>query len=199
MGSEIGVTFPDETFGRQSRMGVPFIFLLRDILHQDPSLDASVDRLQHAKRTCDLILGVGDGKPGAGSGKGFRSFAYSSSKLTVMDDEHLLPEAEWHQPLENVVYHGMDWVCPGYSQALHDQLQKHHGNLSAELAIREVTAVETSGDLHIAYYDLKNMAMWVSFRRQTWLDGPEKAFERQFTRFNLTELFAEEKPSSMIV
>merc|ERR1739845_314628 len=28
--SEIGVSFPDETFGKQSRVGVPFIFILRD-------------------------------------------------------------------------------------------------------------------------------------------------------------------------
>ena len=30
--SEIGVSFPDETFGRESRFGVPFTFLLRDVL-----------------------------------------------------------------------------------------------------------------------------------------------------------------------
>merc|ERR1711862_321205 len=29
--SEIGVSFPDETFGRQSRIGVPFVWILRDI------------------------------------------------------------------------------------------------------------------------------------------------------------------------
>ena len=33
--SEIGVTFPDETFGNTSRFGVPFTFLLRDILQFD--------------------------------------------------------------------------------------------------------------------------------------------------------------------
>jgi exportin-7 len=30
--SEIGVAHPDETFGRESRFGVPFTFLLRDVL-----------------------------------------------------------------------------------------------------------------------------------------------------------------------
>jgi hypothetical protein len=33
--SEIGVAFPDETFGNMSRFGVPFTFLLRDILQFD--------------------------------------------------------------------------------------------------------------------------------------------------------------------
>lgn len=30
--SEIGVSYPDASFGSQSRVGVPFIFVLRDIL-----------------------------------------------------------------------------------------------------------------------------------------------------------------------
>jgi len=84
--SEIGVAFPDETFGNMSRFGVPFTFLLRDILQFDEvracngslcfcekearsqhvlqlqSLEAAKARITDAHRTCDLILGVGDGK-----------------------------------------------------------------------------------------------------------------------------------------
>ena len=63
--SEIGVSFPDATFGKQSRVGIPFLFVLRDILHSDSTLEEAVSRLQNAHRTCDLILGVGDGKKGA--------------------------------------------------------------------------------------------------------------------------------------
>jgi hypothetical protein len=197
--SEIGVSEPDASFGAQSRVGVPFIFILRDILHSDGSLDAAIERLKDARRTCDLILGVGDGKSGAGEGKNFRSFQYSYSTLTVMDDTNLLPAEDWHRPIQNVVYHGMDWLCPGFNQALHDQLSKHWGNLSAELAIRDVTAVEQSGDTHLAYYDLHRMTMWVSFARQSYLAGPANAYARQFTRFNLTSLFAEPRPSAVTV
>jgi exportin-7 len=60
--SEIGVAFPDETFGKMSRIGVPFTFLLRDILQFDNSLEMALNRITNANRTCDLILGVGDGK-----------------------------------------------------------------------------------------------------------------------------------------
>lgn len=42
-------------------MGVPFTFLLRDIIQFDPSLSAGLGRTPNAARTCDLILGVGDG------------------------------------------------------------------------------------------------------------------------------------------
>jgi len=197
--SEIGVSFPDETFGSQSRIGVPFVWLLRDILHSDSALEDSIQRMEDANRTCDLILGVGDGKEGAGGGKNFRSFQYSYSNLTVMDDTNLLPDEDWHKKIDSVVYHGMDWICPGNSQAMYNQITKHWGNLSAEVAIRDITAVETSGDTHLAYYDLKNMQMWASFARQSYLTGPLKAFDRQFVRFDLASLFAEPNDDAVTV
>lgn len=33
-----GVSFPDKTFGKESRIGIPFTFLLRDILQFDDSV-----------------------------------------------------------------------------------------------------------------------------------------------------------------
>jgi len=69
--SEIGVSYPDDTFGRESRAGNPFTFLLRDVLQFDKNLDESIHRMKNTKRTCDLILGVGDGKPEVNS---FRAF-----------------------------------------------------------------------------------------------------------------------------
>ena len=36
--SEIGVSFPDKTFGRESRIGNPFTFVLRDILQFDTNI-----------------------------------------------------------------------------------------------------------------------------------------------------------------
>ena len=37
-------------------------YLLRDILQFDATLSDSMSRITNAHRTCDLILGVGDGK-----------------------------------------------------------------------------------------------------------------------------------------
>ena len=60
--SEIGVSFPDATFGKESRFGIPFTFILRDILQFDSSLQDAISRISSSNRTCDLILGVGDAK-----------------------------------------------------------------------------------------------------------------------------------------
>ncbi len=106
--SEIGVSYPDTTFGKESRFGNPFTFVLRDVLQWDKTLNESVHRMQTTKRTCNLILGVGDGK------SEFRSFQYSHSVCNVIADTNPLPQADWHPPIENAVYYGMDWNCPAF-------------------------------------------------------------------------------------
>eukprot|EP01127_Copromyxa_protea_P021124 TRINITY_DN7179_c0_g1_i1.p1 TRINITY_DN7179_c0_g1~~TRINITY_DN7179_c0_g1_i1.p1 ORF type:complete len:445 (-),score=71.80 TRINITY_DN7179_c0_g1_i1:193-1527(-) len=158
--SEIGVSFPDKvSFGSESRIGIPFIFLLRDILKFDSTVDDSINRLSNAKRTCDLILGVGDGKSNE-----FRGFAYSSSELHVFDDKNMLPLNDtWHPRIPSTVYWGMDWICPAFNAVLSEQLLQYHGKITPEIAIKYVTSIEMSGDNHIAFYDLTGMKFYVSF------------------------------------
>lgn len=99
--SEIGVTYPDESFGKESYLakGYPFAFLIRDILQYDNTLAEADARITNAKRTCDLILGVGDGSANA-----FHGYRYAPSVATVFDDTNLLPLEEWHPRIPEVVY-----------------------------------------------------------------------------------------------
>jgi isopenicillin-N N-acyltransferase-like protein len=164
--SEIGVSFPDSTFGLESRFGVPFTYLLRDVLQFDADLGAAMSHLTAARRTCDLILGVGDGKGGL-----FRSVQYSAEAARFYDDTNMMPVADWHPRMDNIVYYGMDWLCPGYTTVLHAQLTALHGNLTAEATIQDVTAIVQTGDLHIAIYDLTNMVLHTANARRSsaWL------------------------------
>lgn len=77
---EIGVDFPDASFGNESTSGVPFTYVLRDILQFDRTRMDGVSRLASAHRTCNLILGVGDGKD-----RRFNSIAYSADQCGIMD------------------------------------------------------------------------------------------------------------------
>ncbi len=116
--SEIGIYFIDETFGKESRFGNPFTFVLRDILQWDTTLNESISRLKSTKRTCNLLLGVGDGKI-----NDFRAFQYSHTVLNVINDTHLLPKNDtWHAAIENVVYYAMDWLCPSFNLRLNQLL-----------------------------------------------------------------------------
>lgn len=189
--SEIGVSFPDSTFGSESRFGIPFTFLMRDVIQFDQTLDNTIDRITNAPRTCNLILGTGDGKLGY-----FRGFQYSHSVANVIDDQNLAPvNATWHAPIQDIVYWGMDWLCPGFSGVLGKQLKKYHGNITAEITIRYITAITQTGDLHLVISDLTNSQMWVGFAARTGISGPKYAYDRNFIYLDGKQLFAEQPPT----
>uniref|UniRef100_A0A7S3G4I9 Acid ceramidase-like protein n=2 Tax=Palpitomonas bilix TaxID=652834 RepID=A0A7S3G4I9_9EUKA len=185
---EIGVSFPDDTFGQESRLGIPFTYILRDILQFDVTIDDSISRIVNADRTCDLILGVGDGKLNE-----FRSVQYSHSVARFFDDKNLLPLNEtWHPRIPDTVYHGMDWLCPGYSVVLANQIKEHHGGINADIAIHNILPVVQTGDLHIAVYDFANDAIFIANARKDAASGPLNAYDRTFTKLSVSALFGEE-------
>lgn len=182
--SEIGVSFPDETFGKESRFGTPFTVLLRDILQFDNTISEALDRIKNANRTCDLILGVGDAKSSA-----VRGIQYSHDVANVYDDSDMKPvNSTWHPLFHNTVYWGMDWLCPNYSQVLANQIGKYHGKLDAETMLRQVTSIVQTGDLHVAVNDLSDMITYVSFADKT---GKMFAYDGVYTKLDMNELFAE--------
>jgi len=192
---EIGVSFPDATFGHESYIGTPFIFLLRDILQFDQSLNASIERICTARRTCDLILGVGDAKIPT-----MRSFEYSAETCYVMSDTNLEPFNEtWHPRIPEIVYHGMDWLCPGYNEVLAQQLTKLYGNLTAENAIRYVTSIVQTGSNTVTYYDYTHSLLYAAYAAATGENGPPYAYDRSFVALDVTQLWAEQPPTTSVV
>eukprot|EP01120_Amphizonella_sp_Union-15-10_P000168 TRINITY_DN10204_c0_g1_i1.p1 TRINITY_DN10204_c0_g1~~TRINITY_DN10204_c0_g1_i1.p1 ORF type:complete len:444 (+),score=73.68 TRINITY_DN10204_c0_g1_i1:42-1334(+) len=189
--SEIGVSYPDDTFGDENPFGIPFVFLLRDILQFDQSLDDALNRMINAQRTVHLILGVGDGKIPA-----FRSIQYSHSKMQIMDDNNMMPYNEtWHPRIKDIVYYGMDWICPGYDLKLSEELKDFYGNITAENTIRYITALVQTGDLHVAVYDLTQNKIFASFAAPSWSNDVEKyAYQRQFMEIDTAALWNEPRP-----
>ncbi|ESP01180.1 hypothetical protein LOTGIDRAFT_172703 [Lottia gigantea] len=188
--SEIGVSFPDETFGKESRIGVPFTNLLRDILQYDRTLDDAINRISNSKRTCDLILGVGDGKLPA-----FRSIEYSASVANFYDDMNMQPSAEWHPRIDNVVYYGMDWDCPSFNSVLAKQIQTYYGNITAEVVIRNIVSIVQTGNMQVAVYDLTQNIAYLSNAKATYEStGGKYAYERQYVKLDMGRLFSEKAP-----
>jgi isopenicillin-N N-acyltransferase-like protein len=195
--SEIGVSYPDTTyFGSETFAGVPFVYLLRDVLEFDAREADAVARITGANRTCDLILGVGDGKPAAPGGAGTaRSFAYSAGDIFVFNDTNLQPWNDtadtWHPRFPDLVWHAMDWLCPGYSVPMAAQIKGLWGALTPANIIQDVLGRVQTGDVHAAVYDLTDQQIYVSFMaRHNQTDGlPEMAYARAFTQLDLNKLF----------
>jgi len=168
-----------DDFGHSSRIGIPFHYLLRDILQFDNTLDDAINRMVNAERTCAVYLGVGDGNYGQ-----FRLFEYTSASLKVFDD-HNLP----YQPhFDGVVYRGINEGC------LVQRIQSLYGNITAENIIRSLVTYTGTGDLHLAVYDFKRMLMYVSNAQVKGGPPPAKGCERQFVGLDANKLFAVARP-----
>lgn len=195
---EIGASYADDTFGNESRQGVPFTHVLRDILQFDKTPLDGVNRLASANRTCNLILGVGgagdptpynpDGSPARKPR--FYGIQYSHDVCRAFDDTNMMPHTPWHPRVEGLVYYGMDWDCVSYNQVMHDQLKKHHGELTPEVAIRDVMSVVKTGDLQIVVNDLSPdvMKTYYSVARPDGESGPMMAYDRPFIEIDLKKL-----------
>ena len=85
----------------------------------------------------------------------------------------------------------MDWLCPAYNQVLSQQLAKYHGKLTPEIGFSDVTAIEMSGDNHLAWSDVTNMKMLVAFAAPNGVGGPVAAYARQPTEVDVKALLAE--------
>jgi hypothetical protein len=214
--SQIGVSNPDATFGPQRNgQGEPFIFLLRDLLQDQSTLDGVRSALRSAHRTLDLILGFGTSGAAAAGAAPFTGVQYAADQvrrnashriahglmLCMMgqvrfyDDSDMLPvNASWHAPVEDVVYHGMDWDCPGWTKPLGEKLRGMHGQISAERAAREVNAPLQTGNLHVAIYEIAAGRMLLAHAAgaaQKEAGGPKFAYERPYMQIDVKALLAE--------
>eukprot|EP00428_Durinskia_dybowskii_P071748 CAMPEP_0170403176 /NCGR_PEP_ID=MMETSP0117_2-20130122/25957_1 /TAXON_ID=400756 /ORGANISM="Durinskia baltica, Strain CSIRO CS-38" /LENGTH=448 /DNA_ID=CAMNT_0010660105 /DNA_START=30 /DNA_END=1376 /DNA_ORIENTATION=+ len=197
--SEIGVTYPDDSFGQgtdntppEKVHGEPWMFVLRDVLQFSDSLESGIQRITDANRTCNLIIGLGDGQENMVNG-----IEYSGYVALPYNDENLQPVNEtWHPKIDDVVYNGMDWLCPNYDTVLAQQLLKYHGSISEVNTIENILPTVQTGDLHAVVYDLTESLMHVSFCRRASADEsePHYAYERQFTRLHMKDIFAQEAP-----
>ncbi|KAJ1434044.1 hypothetical protein B484DRAFT_2870 [Ochromonadaceae sp. CCMP2298] len=193
--SEIGVSFPDDSFGQgtdntppEKVAGEPWMFILRDVVQYTDSLETALAHVESANRTCNLIIGLGDGQSGLVNGVQFSGYV-----AVPYDDQTLLPVNEtWHPQIEDVVYNGMDWLCPAFNQKLAEQLAQHHGAITCETTIQHILPTVQTGNLHAAVYDLTNSIMHLSFCRTAKAPQtePEFAYERQFTRLHMGDIFA---------
>ncbi len=181
--SEIGDDYnkEDDTFA-----GIPFMFLLRDVLQYDKSLDESIKRIKNAARTTSLLYGIGDGELGY-----LRGFQASHTLCNVINWDNLEPVTPTHRRIEDVVYWGMSWDVPSYDGPLHDKLVEYYGRINAEVTINDIVTSVGTGDLQTVVYDLTAMKIWVANAKADDESGPLAAYDRQFIEFDMNQVFAD--------
>jgi len=173
--------------GEQSRIGIPWHFLLRDILQFDETVDDALTRIVNADRTCAIHVGVGDPV------RKFRAIEYSYESATIYNDFNY-PEYPAHPRMPGLVYIDKH-VQPSHDVCLGNILKAKYGSIDAEYLIRHVAAEHQTGDAHAAVYDYANNFLYAVIA-SPFINGKyTPSYDRQWTRFNMTEMFSEKTPS----
>ena len=89
-----------------------------------------------------------------------------------------------HPQIPDVVYWGMDWICPNDNGMLAHQLQKFHGKITPENAISDIMSYVGTGDVQTVLYDHHAMRMYVATARPDGGAGPLPAYQRQVRNFD---------------
>lgn len=67
--------------------GEPWAFVLRDVMKYENTLDDAITRIEESNRTCNLIIGIGDGKSGLVNGieySGYVAIPYKYNRTTFL-------------------------------------------------------------------------------------------------------------------
>jgi len=168
--------------GSESRIGVPWHFLLRDILQFDRSIDDALNRIGNAQRTCSIHVGIGDPV------NKFRAVEYSHDYVQIYDDI-TYPEYNGHPKMNNLIYINKH-VQPSADPCLGDLLKVQYGSIDSEYLIRHVVAEHQTGDTHAAVYDYANNFIYVVIAGPYVNGTYTPAYDRQWTKFDMTQLFA---------
>ena len=189
----------DDLYGHPGRpagayAGRAVSFVIRDVLEGSASLEDAEKIINDATRTWGVWLGLG-----AADSQRFRAVNYTRASAPSFDDT-TLPSLTGQTPIDSVAYidkHPQPSRDPDHT--LPKVLQAHRGNLSAAWVASNVPRLTTSGDVHIAVYDLApdTAAAYLAIGT-TAANGSfvRYAYEAPFLRFASKAIFAVPPPAS---
>lgn len=166
--------------------GVPWHYLLRDILQFDLSLESALSRIIQARKTAAIFVGVGSLTDGQ-----FRAVEYGTNTATVFNDSTpfpgFAPTPAAHPMMRGVVYIDK-YLQPSDHPCMAQVLQAHYGAIDGPALIELVSRLGT-GDIHLAIYDFANSAMYASVAS---IQTPVlNAYENRFFKFDTAALFSQ--------
>jgi isopenicillin-N N-acyltransferase like protein len=183
----------DAYSGLRNSFGYPFTFLLQDILRFDLDTDRALSRIASANRTCSIWIGLGDAYANS-----FKIVAYSNQQVDVINTRNFVPYTN-HDAFVDLLYTNKH-VQPSTEPCMNDVLHWGYGNVTASFLSTYLVALEQTGDMHIAIYDFVREVMYVSNASpgDGSGNGVVPAYNRQFLRFNMTDMWATPAPPMMV-
>jgi len=143
--------------------------------------------MANADRTCSVFFGLGDGKLNR-----FVGIEYAYEYVKAFDDMNFPDYLPGHPHFGGVMYWDKG-PQPSSDPCLPSILQEFHGKITPQVLMRDLVAVFQTGDLHIQVTDPANDLIYVANAGALTPRFPNvrPAYNRQFTMFNMTQLFAQ--------
>ena len=169
--------------GKFSSFGYIWNFLLADSLMFDADTDQVLSRIATANRTCAIWIGLGDAH-GNGGGGSFKAISYSNQLVNIYNDVNY-PNYTNHDKYENLVFINKH-VQPSDEPCMNDCLHDIYGSVTGLNTFQYITALEQTGDMHIAVYDFGVDLMFVANASP---DGKQLAYDSTFVQFTMSKLW----------
>ena len=177
--SEIMGYFCDE----ETLDGMPFPFLLRDVLYFDSTLQSALDRMRTAVRTNQYHYAVAD--PNAEDPKARLLMTSHTRFDEYADNQSVNPHPcadlkPFHESLDDAIY----WKNHNgkNNDVLFHAIQERYGQIDAEKAIEIAQAACVDGTLVSIIYHNSGNDMWVAFA-----EGLTPAPRQQYVHVNLDQ------------
>jgi len=158
--------------------------MLQDALMFDLDTDMVLSRIASANRTCAIWIGVGDAH-GNGGGGSFKAVAYSHTTVSIYNDVNG-PTYPNHDRAKGLVFINKH-VQPSSEPCMNDALKSVYSSITGLLTLQYITALEQTGDMHIAVMDWGSDALYVANASP---DGTQLAYDATFVEFKMSALWA---------
>ena len=180
----------DHYTGIQNIVGYPWTFLLQDILQFDVDTDQALSRIATANRTCGIFVGLGEGGTAVDARPNFRALEYSYETVNIYNSVNFPAYPPWHPLFKDLVFIDKH-TQPSHNLCFGSLLAKYYGSISPENTLQYITAIEQTGDMHVAIYDYDNGYMYLSNASPVAANGSVvPAYARQFIRADMTALWS---------
>lgn len=171
--------------GLDNAFGYAWNFLLADALMLDRDTDQALSRIATANRTCAIWIGLGDAH-GNGGGGSFKAVAYSAQQVSIYNDVNFPSYPPAHDLFKDLLFINKH-VQPSSEPCMNDLMHALYGNVSGLATLQYVTALEQTGDMHIAVYDWAADTLHVANASP---DGTQLAYDATFVEFSMSALWA---------
>ena len=161
-------------FCDQETEGIPFPFLLRDVLYFDTDLQSVLARMKSATRTNQYHYALGTRRAGPERGAAvYQQRGLTSTRQPVRRAHPCADVKPFHESMDDVVYwknhNGRD------NDVLYDAILERYGQIDAEKAIEIAKAACVDGTLVSIIYHNSGNDMWVAFA-EGLTPGPRQTY-----------------------